>query len=64
MRGPWNQAGPAAPHKVLNAYVKRLTGVIPRDGYQTDLENEPDVRPVMISTFPWDKIKNSKRQFC
>ena len=25
MRGPWNQAGPAAPHKLLNAYVHSYT---------------------------------------
>lgn len=64
MRGPWNQAGPAAPHKLLNAYVHSYTGVTARDGFQTDLENEPEVGPLKIATFQWEKIKNSKYQFC
>jgi hypothetical protein len=64
MGGPWNQSGPVAPHKVLNAYVKRHTGVTPRDRFQAHLKIEPDVEPLKIATFRWDKIKNSKRQFC
>jgi hypothetical protein len=51
MMGPWSQDGPVAPHKVLNAYVDRLTGFTPCDGYQSDLERNQMSNPLRSTIF-------------
>jgi hypothetical protein len=43
LHGPWNNNSPAAPHKLLNAYVKRHSGFSPFDGDSALLTQEPDV---------------------
>jgi hypothetical protein len=56
MKGPWLKDRPAAPHKLLNAYVHRLAGFTPLDGGSAILREEPDVSPVAIGRFEWKKI--------
>jgi hypothetical protein len=51
MMGPWKQDGPAAPHKVLNAYINTLTTFSPLGGDQSILETEPDIGPIRITSF-------------
>jgi hypothetical protein len=62
MRGPWEQDRPAAPHKVLDAYVHTLTTFTPLDGDQSIMETEPDIGPLEIEDFPWDKISQGKSE--
>jgi len=57
LNGPWDDNGPAAPHKVLNACVHRLSDFNPIDGDSCLLTQEPDVGPINIDVFPWDKIE-------
>jgi len=60
MIGPWEQDRPAAPHKLLNYYVKGYTGFSPLDGDQSILRSEPDARSISILSFRWDKITERK----
>jgi hypothetical protein len=55
--GPWNRNGPAAPQKLLNAYIKQLSGFSPLDCDGALLAQEPDVKPSTISIFEWQRIK-------
>jgi len=63
MSGTWEQDRPAAPHKLLNDYVNRLTDFTPLDGDQSILRTEPDVGPIEIIGFQWDKINRCKSQY-
>jgi len=56
MRRHWKANHPASPHKLLNAYVHRLTGFTPIDADTALLEEEADVEPVRVDTFQWEKI--------
>jgi hypothetical protein len=59
LNGPWNNNGPAAPHKLLNAYANGLSGFTPLDGDNAHLEQEPDVEPITIASFLWGKVRQS-----
>jgi len=63
MRGLWKEDGPAAPHRLLNAYVHRLADFTPLDGDSAILEQEADVGPVDIDSFQWDKIEKGAAVF-
>jgi hypothetical protein len=56
MMGPWLKDRPAAPHKLLDAYVCQLTNFTPLDGDNTILREEPDISSFMIETFDWKKF--------
>ena len=60
MKLSWEDDRPASPHKLLNAYIKRLTGFVPLDGDTTILEEEADIGEVDIATFQWNNIEKSK----
>jgi hypothetical protein len=56
MKGPWLEDRPAAPHKLLDAYVHRLSNFTPIDGDSTILREEPPISLAAIETFEWKKI--------
>jgi len=57
MRGRWEANYPASPHRLLNAYVDKLTGFEPIDANPTLLEQEAMIEPIEMDTFQWNKIK-------
>jgi hypothetical protein len=57
MRGHWEENCPASPHRLLNAYVHKLTQFEPIDVDPALLEQEAKVGSIRIDTFLWDKIK-------
>ena len=60
MRGSWHKDRPASPHKLLDAYVRRLADFTPLDSDEMTLREEEDVGPVEIDTIQWDKITKRK----
>lgn len=60
INGEWHEDGPAAPHKLLNAYVKLISGFTPIDGDLSLLNAESPVKPPQITGFMWDKIKSDR----
>jgi len=61
MSGPWHKDHPASPHKLLDAYVQKLTDFTPLDGNDMTLR-EAAVGPIEADTFLWDKIEKRKSQ--
>jgi len=61
MMGSWHKDRPASPHKLLNAYVRRLTDFTPLDSNEMIL-GEEDASSVAVDTFQWDKIEKRKSQ--
>ena len=52
-----------SPHKILNAYIHCLTHFTPLDVNVTTLEQERDIKPLMIAGFSWDRIKQRKSNY-
>jgi len=59
--GSWHKDRPASPHKLLNAYVRRLTNFTPLDSNEMML-GEEDASLFAVDTFQWDKIEKRKSQ--
>lgn len=64
MTGPWEKKRPAAPHKLLNAYIDCLADFHPLDADDAFLSGEPDVEPIEIGRFEWGKIEQGATILC
>ncbi|KIM32624.1 hypothetical protein M408DRAFT_20008 [Serendipita vermifera MAFF 305830] len=62
LSGHWETYRPASPHKLLNAYVYTLAYFTPLDGDKTLMKSEPDVEPIGVQGFYWEKIERSPQK--
>ncbi|KAG8801183.1 hypothetical protein FRC17_006700, partial [Serendipita sp. 399] len=59
LMGPWNEQGPASPHRVLNEYIIAMSNHTPKDSSSSLANSEPELsKSIRVHNFQWQKIAN------